>query len=166
MAIKLKANIGYQPIVTEVSRKFVPKKQTCTNIGTAGPVEIAVTGWMGGAVRNTGRGGLGACQRNYLVIRQNARTNPLTDNELAARAYFVKAVTGRNYIINDLSQIARIQEMFVESSQDHTKTCNGVSAYGYTYNGWIMAVQYAGVKINTEAGRTYNEKVFPADFDA
>ena len=162
MATRLKSNIAYQPIVEEVSRKFVPKKETCTAGKLAGPVVTLSNGWMGGAVRNTYRGVLGKCTRNYLVVRANARMTTPSVNELKARANFASVVRGRNFIMADLAQITRVETMFVAASKDATKTCNGISALGYTVKGWVFAVQYAGLDNDPE----YNVNTFPQSFDA
>lgn len=180
MAIKLKSNVGYQPIVTSVSRKFVPKKETCKAGGEAGPVEFESSGWMGGAVRNTARGGLGACTKNYLVVRSAGRQTQPSADELDNREMFATAVKGRNYILKDLSQMSLVQIMWIggtagsgaqaktyEGAYNNPQiTINGVSAYGYTYKGWIMAVQFAGLKNAAEQGETYNANQFPTDYDA
>lgn len=165
MAIRLKANIGYQPIVEEVSRKFVPRKETCSAGGKMGPVVVETSGWMGGAVRKSSRAGLGACTRNYLVIRANARQIEPNADELAARVMFADAAKGRNHIIRDLGQITGVQSLFVTAAQDRTKLINGVSAQGYTFNGWIMAVQYRGLRNAAESGTVYDANTFPKKFD-
>lgn len=154
MAVKLKANITYQPIVESVSRKFVPKKETCSVINTAG--------WMGGAVRTTGRGGLGVCTKNYLVIRSNARLSGASPAELENRALFKVAQAGALHCIMDLMQVTSMQLLYKAASENKTKTINGVSAYGYTYRGWVFAVQHAGKKASAE----YNVNQFPTAFDA
>lgn len=165
MALRLKANIGYQPIVEEVSRKFVPRKETCTAGGKVGPAVVESSGWMGGAVRKSSRAGLGACTRNYLVIRANARETPVSQKELDARVRFADAAKGRNHIMRDLAQITGVQELFVTASQDRSKVINGVSAEGYTMQGWIMMVQYKGLEKAAEEGTTYDANTFPKKFD-
>lgn len=173
MAQKLKANIGFQPIVTEVSRKFVPKKQTCKAYATkVGPVSVETQGWMGAAVRKSNRGGLGACERNYMVIRENARLTAPSASEMLNRTTFAAALAGKNNILHDLNQISRVQALwnggtisgttFVGAKNDLTKTINGVSAAGYTFYGWVMAVQFAGKKADPQ----YNVDTFPSDYDA
>lgn len=165
MAIRLKANIGYQPIVEEVSRKFVPRKETCTAGGKVGPAVVETSGWMGGAVRKSYRAGLGACTRNYLVIRANSRESVVSQKELDARGLFGDAVKGRNHIMRDLGQVVRVQDLFVAAKQDLSKVINGVSAEGYTFNGWIMAVQYKGLEKAAEGGTDYDANTFPTKFD-
>lgn len=173
MAQKLKANIGFQPIVTEVSRKFVPKKQTCKAYSSKfGPVSVETQGWMGAAVRKSNRAGLGACERNYMVIRENARLTAPSVSEMQNRTTFAYAVAGKNHILHDLNQISQVQALwaggtigsktYVGAINDLTKTINGVSATGYTFYGWIMAVQFAGKRDDPQ----YNVNTFPSDYDA
>ena len=161
MAVRLKSNIAYQPIVEEVSRKFVPKKETCTAGRQAGPVVVESNGWMGGAVRTTNRGVIGVSKRNYLVIRSNARLSAVTNAELAARALFTGVVAGRKFIMRDLSQIATVEGLWVQARKNALATINGVSADGYTLMGWVFAVQYAGRK--EDSG--YDLMKFPTKFD-
>lgn len=158
---KLKSNVQYQPIVESVSRKFVPKKDTCTAGKTAGPVLVESTGWMGGGVRSSARAGLGGSTRNYLVIRANARASAVTNDELENRANFAKAIRGRKAILTDLAQITRVQQMWLQAYNDPTLSCNGVKSYGYTMKGWIMAVQMAGLKEDP----SYDANEFPQAFD-
>lgn len=161
MAIRLKANIGYQPIVEEVSRKFVPRKETCSASKTAGPVQTIANGWMGGAVKTASRAGLGITKRNYLVVRANSRSSAVSNDELEARANFKAVSIGANGIMNDLTQISRVQSMFDQASEDRTKKVNGIYAYGYTMRGWVFAVQMAGL----QASSSYDVTAFPQSFD-
>lgn len=165
MAIRLKANIGYQPIVEEVSRKFVPRKETCAQRSHFGPVEVMANGWMGGAVRKSNRAGLGACTRNYLVIRANARQEEPNGKEVAAREMFANAIKGRNHIMRDLGQITGVQDLWMTAKDNRSKLINGVSAEGYTFQGWVMAVQYKGLQNAAESETTYDANTFPKKFD-
>lgn len=173
MAVKLKANIGYQPIVTEVSRKFVPRKKTCKAYASKqGPVKVETTGWMGGAVRKTHRGIFGACERNYLVIRENARSSAPSSAELQSRMLFKTVQSAVNDLLIDLTQMSRIQVMFTGGTHGGTTyegaannasiRVNGVSAKGYTLKGWVFAVQYAGKKESA----SYDVNTFPSAYDA
>lgn len=162
MAVRLKSNIAYQPIVEEVSRKFVPRKETCKAGGKAGPVVVESNGWMGGAVRTTNRGVIGKCKRNYLVIRSNARQSQVSNKELAARVNFQRVVAGRKAILSDLTQITEVEAKWMTARLDATKMCNGVSTEGYTFKGWIFAVQYAGLLHDPT---NYDVEKFPTKFD-
>lgn len=170
MAIKLKSNIGYTPVVEEVSRKFVPRKEVCRAGGSYGPTAFEGQGWMGGGVKKTYRAGLGNCTRNFLVVRANARiTNPSQD-EMQARNDFARATRGAAHIMKDLSQLSSVQAKWAEAvasiSSGTPKRMHGVSVNGYTQRGWVMAVQYAGIVDAREEGTTYNENQFPTAFDA
>lgn len=166
MAKYIKGNISYMPVVQEISRKFTTKKNTCAKKVEAGPVTVESKGWMGGAVRQTGRGGVGLVRKNYLVIRENARTSPIGHDELQNREIFTAASRGKNHILYDLSQLTRVQQMYLEACEDLTKRINYVSANGYTLPGWVFAVQFAGKKEAVEAGTTYDVNTFPSAFDA
>lgn len=162
MAMYLKANVAYRPMVDEINRKFVPRKQVCSNTTEAGPVTVMGKGWMGGSCRNTYRAGIGASKRNYLVVRENARQTPPSANEQENRSIFAAAVSGRKHILQDLQQISRVQLMWQQASADTSKEVNEVSAYGYTFKGWVFAVQFAGKKNDD----SYNVNNFPTSFDA
>lgn len=170
MAVKLKSNIGYTPVVEEVSRKFVPRKEVCSAGRPYGPTKTEGQGWMGGGVKKTYRAGLGNCTRNYLVVRANARlTNPSQD-ELQARNDFSRATRGAAHILKDLSQLTSVQSLWAQAlaaiASGTPKTMNGVAANGYTQRGWVMAVQLAGIVEAREGGTTYDENTFPSAFDA
>lgn len=167
MAVKIKSNITYQPVVESINRKFVPKAETCHNSSpagnSAGPVKYESTGWMGGATRMSSRAGLGQCSRNYCVIRANARTTPYSANEIANHERFDTIQAAVRVIIHDLAQITRIQEMWATAVTNPTsKSINGIFAYGYTFKGWVFAVQYAGLKEDPQ----YAVNTFPSAFDA
>lgn len=163
MAVRLKGSVGYQPIVESVSRKFVPRKETCRRSREYGPVTVLSSGWMGGAVRNTSRGVIGASTKNYLVVRANARQSNYSTAELQRQLFFTRVSAATNALMKDLNQISVIQMMWLRAiGDDKDKFINGVSAYGYTFKGWIFAVQYAGGVRNPE----YNLSQFPTSFDA
>lgn len=162
MATYLKANVAYRPMVDEINRKFVPRKEVCSKTEEVGPVTVMGKGWMGGGCRNTYRAGIGASKRNYLVVRENARQTPPTPNEQENRSIFAAAVSGRKHILQDLQQISRVQQMWDQAQKDLSKELNGVSAWGYTFKGWIFAVQFAGKKEDD----SYNVNTFPSSFDA
>lgn len=171
MAKKLIGSVAYQPVVESISRKFVRKSDTCSHGKKIGPVKTEASGWMGGAVRKTARPGLGECTKNYLVIRSQARTSVIKPDEIVKRTIFAEAVRGRNHIVHDLMQLTQVQQKFIEArdalAQGERKAMNGVFVEGYTFYGWVMAVQYAGGKAATEAGgAAYNYNQFPTSWDA
>lgn len=162
MAKYIKGNISFTPVVEQINRKFCIKAKTCAAPVKIGPVETQSNYWMGAATRVTGRGHIGRVSKNYLIFRENARQTPVLTDEIQRRVLFATAAAGRNHILHDLSQLTRVQTMFNQADADMTKTVNGVSAYGYTLNGWVMAVQYAGKKESS----SYDVNTFPQGFDA
>lgn len=179
MAVKLKANVQYINAIETIQRKFVPRKVKVVSVAAGqvakiGPATLDTQdGFMGGAQRVSYRGGLGQCTRNFLFIKTEGRTSPLKAHELDMRTFFSRAVKGKNVILKDLSQISRVQVMwhggdvggthYEGAYNDPSIRINGVSAKGYTYYGWIMAVQYAGVQNDPEH---YSENTFPSAYDA
>lgn len=162
MAQYTKGNITFTPVVEQINRKFAPKHQTCSAAKMVGPVMLESNSWMGAATRVTDRGGLGETRKNYFVFRENARLSPLSTTEIASRVLFVDAVKGAYECRINLSYVGRMQQMFKESSADASKKVNGVNAKGYTFDGWTVAVQYAGKK----ADHTYDVNKWPNNFDA
>lgn len=162
MAIRLKANIQYLPVVEQINRKFVPKKETSKAAGDAGPVKYEATGWMGGATRTTYRAGLKGCSRNYLVVRANARgTQPSTD-ELKSREDFAVVCRAAKNMMGNLAFLSTIQDMFLEGGSNRSKVVKGVSPYGYTIRGFVFAVLYA---IRKEDGSSADLSKWPSKWD-
>jgi len=165
MAVKLKANVQYINAIETIQRKFVPKKVKVVSkdASTAGPIVLATNdGYMGGAQRLTWRAGYGQCSRNFVFIKTEGRSSAFTAHELDLRLYFKRACAAKIALMRDLSQYSRIQTLWHAALEDLSKRINGVSAKGYTWPGWIMAVQYAGIYNDPEH---YNELQFPQDFD-
>lgn len=162
MATYLKANIGYAPVVESISRKFTTKKNTCSAEKKFGPVEIGTAYWMGGACRKGYRAGIEGAAKNYFVFRQNARTSGLSNDEVESRALFSEIAQSVPVLLHNLTHITRIQQMWLTAREDFTKRVNGKSAKGYTFKGWVWAVQYNG-KL---ADPSYDLTTFPQNFDA
>lgn len=162
MAKYIKGNISYLPVVEQINRKFTTKKNTCSN-GAVGQaiVQIQPAKYMGGATRKSGRAGLGEVLKNYMFFRENPRSTPVQAAEINRRQIFAAVRKAVITIMEDLSQISRVQTLFLTAKDDKTKLINGVSALGYTFKGWIFAVQYAGKK----ASHDYNVNTFPQSFD-
>ena len=162
---KLKANIAYIPVVESINRKFALRKNTCsinTIDGTHLVLATEVNKFMGGATRTTNRAGVGTCTRNYMFFRENPRSSATTQEERDRRNLFGQIGAVVPIIFKDLSQLTRMTEMWVEALADASKACNGISAKGYTWRGWVFAVQYAG-KL---ASSSYDITKFPTSFDA
>lgn len=162
MALRLKANIQYQPVVEQINRKFVPVKQTSKSAGTAGPVAYEATGWMGGATRTTYRAGLQTCARNYLVVRANARATQPSSDELNARESFAVVSRAAKNMMGNLAALSTIQDMFLEGGSNRSKVVKGVSPYGYTIRGFVFAVLMA---IRVQDGASADLTTWPAKWD-
>lgn len=170
MAKKLVGTVTYKPQVDSISRKFVRKADKCSASVKIGPAKTLPEGWMGGGVRKSARPGLGECIKNYLIVRTQARTTVVKPEEITARNLFANAARGRNHIVHDLMQMTQVQQKWFTAvdalAQGERKTINGVSVEGFTFNGWVMAVQYAGGKEAQEGGTSYDFNTFPTSFDA
>lgn len=162
MALRLKANIQYQPVVEQINRKFVPKKEKCKSEAEAGPVSVESQGWMGGATRSTYRSGLKGCSRNYLVIRANARATPPSGDELKAREDFADVSRAAKSMMGNLAALSTIQDMFLEGGSNRSKVVKGVSPYGYTIRGFVFAVLFA---IRKEDGASADLTKWPSKWD-
>lgn len=161
----LKSNVKFKSPIEQINRKLTQRKNTCSASKKVGPVETEAEGWIGCATFTAGRAGLGITKRNYLVVRSNAMLREASAGDLSRRLDFVDANKGKNIIKKDLMQYTPVTLMYEEAAVDSSKTCNGVSAKGYTLWGWVMAVQYAGLK-NSRGGQRYDYTQFPTQFDA
>lgn len=174
MAQFIKGSIAYQPVVEQINRKFALKKTKCSAPLPSDklPVKIIPNSFMGGATRNSSRGFYGACKKNYMFMRENARTTPPSVKEMDLRNNFAQVVAGRQHILEDLTQVTLVQALWIGGKvgnvtyegayNNPSLLINGVSAKGYTYRGWIFAVQYAGLKADEE----YDVNHFPTAYDA
>ena len=171
MATFLKARVNFDPVIESISRKFVPVKEKCQTARTAGPVKVEPKGWMGGGVRTTVRAGLGACKRNYLVVRENARKSMPSNDELAKRLLFKQVSAAVSALMKNLTQLSYINVMWAGGEAGGTDyegalnnpniAINGITSNGYTLRGWVFAVQYAG-KVNDP---NYDLSTWPHEYD-
>lgn len=166
MAMYQKGTIGYMPVVDQINRKFTLRKNKCTKLspvmtGAGLDVKLEPTKYMGGMTTTKYRAGIGDIRRNALFVRENARTTEPSQAELTQRMNFGKVSSGVKSILKDLNQITQVQQKWMTAKEDSTKLLNGVSAFGYTFRGWIFAVQMAGVR--EEA--SYPVGTFPLNWD-
>lgn len=171
MAQYIKGSIAYMTGIDQINRKFALKKNKCS-AKWGGPVRYVPMRFIGGATRNTIRGVIGACRKNYMFMRMNARVTPPSVHEIDLRNKFSTIRAAIIHLMEDLTQVTRIQAMWLggtiagkyyEGARNNANIkINGVSAEGYTYYGWLFAVQYAGLKASSE----YNVNQFPTDYDA
>lgn len=149
-------SISYAPMVDSVNRKFARRQDI---------VGKNINFCMGGGTRTSTYAGVGPISKNYMFFRRFGITVPPTASQLAVQETFKMASKARTFILKDLSQINRVQQMFVQASADRSKLVEGVSAYGQTYRGWVFHVCYARVAHNPEI--TWDQlKAFPTSFDA
>ena len=175
MAKYIKGSISYIPVVDQINRKFTPRKNTCSLgvLGLDAPIKIQPAKYMGGGTRVTGRGGgIGTVSKNFMFFRENPRITGPSSDELSNRLLFTQARAGAQHIIEDFSQLDRVQTMwvggtfggttYVGAKNDPNVQINGVRGYGYTFKGWIFAVQHAGKKEDS----SYDVNTFPSAYDA
>lgn len=169
MANYVKGTIQFIPVVEQINRKFAPNSKKCSKrviVRNSGDGQytknLQVPYYMGAMTTEKVIAGSGIVRKNSFFFRENAAVVAMTNEIITLRSNFAKACKGAAHILQDLSQITRVQTMWLTASNDATKLVNGVSAIGYTYRGWVMAVQYAGVREDS----TYNTDVFPNSFDA
>lgn len=158
----IKNNINFMPAVESMSRKFVPRKETCGN-KTVGKKLIKGKGWIGSAVRQGFAAGYGPYSKNYVVIRKHARSSALSTTEMQAQSRFTAAAKIAYFQRHSLDQAAILRQMWLEAREDTTLTVKGISAAGYDFNGWIFAVDYKRLKDGEEQSAV---KTFPTEFDA
>lgn len=161
MATYIKGNIQFTPVVEQINRKFCILSKKCTKPEKIGPVTTESNSFMGAGTRTTDRGIIGQVRKNFLFFRENARGSVVTASEIQKRTLFAQASAGASHILKDLMQVSKVQQLWARASKDATYTINGVSANGYTYRGWVMAVQYAGGKNAAEGGTSYDFNTFP-----
>lgn len=141
--------IKYAYFVENVSRKFTLRKNKCSQKNTYGNFTAQPTRYMGGAVRQNSRFGYGLESKNYMFLRFNPRSTPVTSDESLLRTQFGTAAKLRSVWKKDLSVVAAL----VQAWSDPTNgTAKGIHKLGYTFNGWLFAVAYAVVGDGGSAG--------------
>lgn len=138
----VKNPIKYAYFVENVSRKFTLRKNKCSQKNTYGKYTAEPTRYMGGAVRNNPRFGYGLEQKNYMFLRFNPRSTPVTSDEHQLRTQFATAAKLRNAWKKDLSIVATLVQAWSDPSNGSAK---GIHKLGYTFSGWLFAVAYAVV---------------------
>lgn len=135
--------------------------------GNGQDVKVPGAKYMGGMTRSygiiTGSGKKETVKVQYLFIRKYARTTPPSVQEIDLHNNFATISRAVTHILEDLTQVTRVQQMYLQARADVTKKLNGVSVLGYAnVRAWIFGVQYAGLKASGE----YNVNTFPSNFDA
>lgn len=138
----LKPAIKYAYFVENVSRKFTLRKNKCSLVNTFGNFTAEPTRYMGGAVRHNSRFGYGSEQKNYMFLRFNPRSTPVTSDERLLQTQFGTAAKLRNAWKKNLSIVTTLIQAWSDPSNG---TAKGIHKLGYTFNGWLFAVAYAVV---------------------
>ena len=142
----LKPSIKYAYFVDNVSRKFTLRKNKCSQINTFGTFTAEPTRYMGGAVRKNSRFGYGVDNKNYMFLRFNPRTSPVSSDERTQRNNFGVAAKLRKNWKASLQTAALLVEAWSDPTNGSAK---GVHKLGYTFDGWLFAV---AVKVAADGG--------------
>lgn len=134
------SNITFITGVESISRKFALRAVKCTtHTNQQGQKYTPV--YIGAACRMKPFRGT-TVKMNYLFLRQNARTSPLTEDELTVREHFRDSSRWVAAAMEDLSAVTGNQTKFVDSKY-HGKRIKGVSAVDYGMRGWMFAIAMA-----------------------
>ena len=166
MAKQFKGTMGVAFPIESIDRKLALRKETSGTKTVAGKF-LGGHKYMGGFTRTrsvvTGSGKTETVKVQFAFVRKNGRTSPLKQKEVENRQMFAAVCQSVPTILEDLTQITRVQQMWLQARADVKKKINGISALGAsTFRGWIFSVQYAGLKNNEE----YDTDQFPQSFDA
>lgn len=140
------ASIQFAYPVESVSRKLTLRKNTASANGKVstenGIVHFSkqASRFMGAGVKNNLRSLSGAEKKNYLFIRFNQRSTPVSADEIALRSAFTLSVKLAKKWAQDIVHITAIRRAWLSG-----ETRKGVPAAGYTFRGWLTAVGYAVV---------------------
>ena len=131
------SNITFITGVESISRKFALRAIKCSEKGNQqGQVYTPV--YIGAACRLKPFNGT-TVKMNYLFLRQNARTTPLSEDELVVRENFRSASRWVKDAMEDLSVVTGNQQKFLTSKTEN-KRVKGVSAIDYGMRGWMFAI--------------------------
>lgn len=140
MANFIKGNIGFSPVVEQISSKFAIKKKTCSASQKVGPVTTEPNSWMGSGCRGAYRAGLGTMYKNFFMFRENARSSAVTEAESTARTIFAQANAWVNAAVKDLSAISHNQHIWDQLVEaPDTRYDSLLRPKGYTEVGFMRA---------------------------
>lgn len=164
-----KSTMGVAFPIESINRKLALRSEKAGGLKVTENhnVELPDVQYMGGMTRTynvvTGSGVKTPAKTQYLFIRKNGRLTALTNHERALRLNFKIVSKGIATLLDDLTQVTRIQAMWLAACGDISKKVNGKSAKGYaTLRSWVFAVQYMGLANDEE----YDVTTFPQSFDA
>lgn len=166
MAKQFKGTMGVAFPIESINRKLALRRETSGTKTVAGKI-LGGHKFMGGFTRTrsvvTGSGKTESIMVQYAFVRKFGRKSALTSKDITNRQNFAAVAKSVQTILEDLTQITRVQQLYLQARADVSKKMNGVSALGTaSFRGWIFAVQYAGLKNDDE----YNTDQFPNAFDA
>lgn len=166
MAKQFKGTMGVAFPIESINRKLALRRETAGNKTVAGKI-LGGHKYMGGFTRTrsvvTGSGKTESVMVQFAYVRKFGRTSALTSKDVTNRQNFAAVAKSVQTILEDLTQLTRVQQLWLQARADVKKKINGVSALGTSsFRGWIFSVQYAGIKNNDE----YNTDQFPTGFDA
>lgn len=139
MAVYIKGNITYTPVVEQINRKFAVKAKTCSDSKEVGPTETTPHNFMGGATRTSTRVGLGTVRKNYFFYRENASARQLDEAAMERRAHFVAGNKWAVAAAKDLGAMAHNQKVWNYLRENPSKTMGGMLTQGYTMSGLLRA---------------------------
>lgn len=134
------SNITFITGVESISRKFALRKIKCTTHANQQGQQYTPV-YIGAACRLKPFRGT-TVKMNYMFLRQNARTNPLSEGELTVRENFRQASRWVKAAWEDLSAVTANQQKFVTSKKENAPI-KGVSAVDYGMRGWMFAIAMA-----------------------
>lgn len=161
MSTKRLSNIGFDPVVQQINRKFATRKTTCTNkyfvngdpngtgVSDQKPASgsskvIPGTRYMGAYGRTVYVTGVGHVLKNTFFMRNPMQAHELSNNELQARIKFAAVVKWANEAMEDLAAIQVNQQRFIQSKDDRSKRICGKANIGYqTVRGYLRGMAFA-----------------------
>lgn len=105
----VKHRIVFMAPVESISRKFVPREETCANKTSTGKIKHT---WLGAGVRSMATKDQLMHNLNYFIVRKHARMSDLSDNEILARGQFTEVRAAVAARMRNLTTIASDQAAF------------------------------------------------------
>lgn len=178
MSVKRLSNIGYDPVVQQINRKFTTRKTTCTNKyyvkgdsngasdqKPAGGASTLIPGnrYMGAYGRTVYITGVGHVLKNTFFMRNPMQAALPTATAQAARARFATAAQWMRDGWEDLTAFNVNQHRYLDSKDDKTKTIKGKANVGYqSMRGYITGMAYAILAAGEELPANYQLPAFDA----
>lgn len=130
----VKHTIAFLTGIESISRKFAPRHETCANTSSTKKIRYK---WLGSGVRFGATKELDNHATNFLVVRKNPRTSPISTKEIAARLKFSTVRQNVYDRMINLTTIAADQAAF-KAQKD---TAGGVKSF-YAYIWKLEVIKY------------------------